>query len=58
MLAGPACGLAAFAAAALAAAAMLAVLMRRLGGYTGDGLGAVQQAAEIAALATLAGCWR
>jgi adenosylcobinamide-GDP ribazoletransferase len=58
MLAGPACGLAVFAAAGLAAALMLAILMRRLGGYTGDGLGAVQQLAEIAALSILAGCWR
>jgi adenosylcobinamide-GDP ribazoletransferase len=58
MLAGPACGLAAFAAAAGAAGAMLAILLRRLGGYTGDGLGAVQQVAEIAVLLALAGCWR
>jgi adenosylcobinamide-GDP ribazoletransferase len=58
MLAGPACGLAAFAGAGLAAALMLVILVRRLGGYTGDGLGAVQQLAEIAALTVLAGCWR
>ena len=42
----------------LAAALMLVILVRRLGGYTGDGLGAVQQLAEIAALTVLAGCWR
>jgi adenosylcobinamide-GDP ribazoletransferase len=58
MLAGPACGLVALAAAAVAAGAMLAMLLRRLGGYTGDGLGAVQQAAEIAVLAALTACWR
>jgi len=34
---------------------MGALLMRRLGGYTGDGLGAIQQCAEIAVLCTLAG---
>jgi adenosylcobinamide-GDP ribazoletransferase len=58
LLAGPVCGPLAFAAAGLVAAAMVAVLVRRLGGYTGDGLGAVQQLAEIAVLASLAGCWR
>lgn len=57
MLAGPICGLVAIAAAAIAAGAMLAILIRRLGGYTGDGLGAVQQVSEIAVLTTLAGCW-
>jgi adenosylcobinamide-GDP ribazoletransferase len=57
-LSGPACGLVALAAATAAAGITLAVLLRRLGGYTGDGLGAVQQAAEVAVLATLAGCWR
>ena len=58
MLAGPVCGLAALATAALAAAAMRTILVRRLGGYTGDGLGAVQQMAEIAVLITLVACWR
>ena len=57
-IAGPACGLVACAAAAAAAGAMLALLLRRLGGYTGDGLGAVQQVAEVAAMMALAGCWR
>jgi adenosylcobinamide-GDP ribazoletransferase len=57
-LAGPACGLVALAAAAGALGVTLAILLRRLGGYTGDGLGAVQQVAEIAVLAALAGCWR
>lgn len=56
-LAAGVAGLVALAAAALAGGAMLALLVRRLGGYTGDGLGAVQQAAEIAALLALAGFW-
>ncbi|SFH68924.1 adenosylcobinamide-GDP ribazoletransferase [Albimonas pacifica] len=47
-------GLAALAAAYLAATAVLARLLRRLGGYTGDGLGAMEQAGEIAALLVLA----
>ncbi len=47
-------GLAALAAAFAAAAAALARLLRRLGGYTGDGLGAMEQAGEVAALLTLA----
>ena len=41
---------AALAAAALATVAMAAWLQRRLGGYTGDGLGATQQFAELAGL--------
>jgi adenosylcobinamide-GDP ribazoletransferase len=48
-------GLVAMAAALAAGGAVLALLVRRLGGYTGDGLGAIQQAAEIAALLALAG---
>jgi adenosylcobinamide-GDP ribazoletransferase len=36
---------------------MLWRLIRRLCGYTGDGLGAVEQVAEIAALVVLAGAW-
>jgi adenosylcobinamide-GDP ribazoletransferase len=50
-------GLAGIAALGLGLAAggwMLLRLVRRLGGYTGDGLGAVEQAAEIAALLALA----
>ena len=54
LLAGPAAGIATFAAAIVAGGLMLAVLMRRLGGYTGDGLGAIQQVAEISALMMLA----
>ena len=57
MIAGPVAGLAAFAAAVIAAGVMLSILIRRLGGYTGDGLGAIQQLAEIAVLVTLAGIW-
>lgn len=52
------CGWAGFSAAILAAIAggvMLALLVRRLGGYTGDGLGAVEQVSEIAAMVALAG---
>jgi adenosylcobinamide-GDP ribazoletransferase len=50
-------GALAFLAGALAAAVMLWRLVRRLGGYTGDGLGAIEQVAEIAALIVLAGAW-
>ena len=39
----------------IAGGMMIWLLKRRLGGYTGDGLGAVEQVAEIAALITLAG---
>ncbi|MEX2518461.1 MAG: adenosylcobinamide-GDP ribazoletransferase [Paracoccaceae bacterium] len=45
--------------AALAAARVwLACLTRRLGGYTGDGLGAAEQLAQIVAFLVLAGAWR
>ena len=47
-------GLAALAADYAAGALALACLNRRLGGYTGDGLGAMEQAGEIAALLVLA----
>lgn len=57
MIGGPAAGLAALAAAFLGAAVTLMILVRRLGGYTGDGLGAIQQVAEIAVLITLASIW-
>ncbi len=50
-------GLTAIVFAVLAAATMVVLLFRRLGGYTGDGLGAVQQVAEIAALVAYAGYW-
>ena len=53
-LLGPVRGLAAVAAALLGCLAIVAVARRLVGGYTGDVLGAVQQAAEIAILLTLA----
>lgn len=57
MIVGPAAGLGAFAAAVAASGVMLAGLVRKLGGYTGDGLGAIQQVAEIAVLMFLAWFW-
>ncbi|RMH42070.1 MAG: adenosylcobinamide-GDP ribazoletransferase [Alphaproteobacteria bacterium] len=47
-------GIAATLAAAIAAAIMAAIAQRRIGGQTGDILGAVQQLAELAALCALA----
>jgi len=47
---GPAAGVWALIAAAAAAIAVAALAQRLLRGYTGDVLGAVQQAAEIAVL--------
>lgn len=44
----------AFAASAIAAAGVAILARRRLGGYTGDVLGAVQQAAETAVLLAIA----
>ncbi|MEM9277661.1 MAG: adenosylcobinamide-GDP ribazoletransferase, partial [Pseudomonadota bacterium] len=41
----------------LAAWLMLKYLEHRLGGYTGDGLGAMQQIAELTIIITLAGLW-
>lgn len=58
MIAGPVAGLAAFAAAIFAGGVMLFVLIKKLGGYTGDGLGAIQQSAEIAILIVLVGVWQ
>lgn len=55
LIAGPVAAVAGFAAAVVAAAIMLWVLVGKLGGYTGDGLGAIQQCAEIAVLITLSG---
>jgi adenosylcobinamide-GDP ribazoletransferase len=57
LIGGPVAGIAALAAASLGAAVTLMILVRRLGGYTGDGLGAIQQVAEIAVLITLASIW-
>ncbi len=51
---GPVAALALAAAAAVAATAVATLARRRLGGYTGDSLGAVQQAADIAGLLALA----
>ena len=53
MTAGPVAGLGAVAAGIVAAGLMLAWAIRRLRGYTGDVLGAVQQCAEIAILLVL-----
>jgi len=53
-LLGPVRGAAAVAAGLLACLAIVAVARRLVGGYTGDVLGAVQQAAEILILLTLA----
>ena len=55
MIAGPVAAVASFAAAVVAGAVMLWVLVGKIGGYTGDGLGAIQQCAEMAVLITLAG---
>jgi adenosylcobinamide-GDP ribazoletransferase len=49
--------LAALGAAALATAVMRRWLRRRLGGYTGDTLGATQQGTEAAVLLALAAVW-
>lgn len=57
MSAGPVLGLGAVAAAIVAAVMMYVLLVRRLGGYTGDGLGAVQQVSEIAILLFFAAHW-
>lgn len=48
-------GMFVLAAATLCGGAMIALLVRKLGGYTGDGLGAVEQVAETSALIVLAG---
>lgn len=56
-LSGGGGGLLALLAAGVAAAALAAFLARRLGGTTGDALGAVEQVAETAALLALAGAW-
>lgn len=51
---GPGTAAVAVAAAAVAAAAMAALARRQIGGYSGDVLGAVEQAAEIAILLAVA----
>ena len=50
-------GLAAVALGLLAAWGLLKYLQRRLGGYTGDGLGAIQQVCEVTVLLALVGFW-
>jgi adenosylcobinamide-GDP ribazoletransferase len=50
-------GLIALVLAMAVAAAFLFLLVRRIGGYTGDGLGAIAQLGEIAAMVVLAGAW-
>ncbi len=50
-------GLIALVAGAIAAWLMLKLQNFRLGGYTGDGLGAMEQVAEITILIVLAGFW-
>lgn len=50
-------GLVALSVAVSAAWGFLKYMESRLGGYTGDGLGAVQQIGEITLLITLAGFW-
>ena len=54
---GPVNGAAALAAAALVGVAMVRLLRRRLGGFTGDGLGATQQLSELAIYLAVA-AWR
>lgn len=56
-IAGGLAGLLALIVAAGAAGAFLHFMVRRIGGYTGDGLGAIAQLAEIAAMLVLAGAW-
>ncbi len=51
---GPAAGLAALAAAGAGAGAIAALAQAQIGGYTGDVLGAAEQAAQTAALLTAA----
>lgn len=50
-------GLLALVAVLIAAALWLAWLTHRLGGYTGDGLGAVEQIAQLITLSCLAAVW-
>lgn len=50
-------GIFAFAVGCILAWVFLKYLEHRLGGFTGDGLGAMQQIAEISILITLAGIW-
>ena len=47
----------AVAAAVITGGLVLIIVMRKVGGYTGDTLGAIQQVAEIAVILTLLGVW-
>jgi len=57
VLFGGIAGLIAVSIALISSWCFLKYLEARLGGYTGDGLGAMQQIAEITALIILAGAW-
>ncbi|MCG6859434.1 MAG: adenosylcobinamide-GDP ribazoletransferase [Salaquimonas sp.] len=57
ILLGGVAGILAWLAGFAAAAIVLIIMERRIGGYTGDVLGAMQQLAEIAAMVTLAALW-
>lgn len=50
-------GLVALAMALAVGAGFLWYLVRRIGGYTGDGLGAIAALGEVVAMVVLAGCW-
>ena len=50
-------GLLALVLAMAASGGFLLYMVRRVGGYTGDGLGAMAQLGEIAVMLTLAGAW-
>lgn len=50
-------GLLALALALAVGAAFLVWMVRRVGGYTGDGLGAIAQLGEVTVMVTLAGAW-
>ncbi len=56
IVSGPWLGLWAILCAAIAAALVMTLAARQIGGYTGDVLGAVQQAAEVAIFVSLASC--
>jgi adenosylcobinamide-GDP ribazoletransferase len=57
MASGEFSGIMAVFSALIAAWILLKWLISRIGGYTGDGLGAMEQVAEITILITLAVLW-
>ncbi len=57
ILVGQIAGVVAFCIGMLVAWLFMTYLVKRLGGYTGDGLGAMQQIAEISILIVMAGFW-